>query len=99
MQKQKTRVASNHACKINAPHTRTYPYEVSAMKRSSFSALSFIIYACRTILGGMITDITIASYIRVAYVLHFFHFRVVQEAEQKALISLLDKAWTTIDFS
>ena len=24
-----------HACKINAPHTRTYPYETSIMKRSS----------------------------------------------------------------
>ena len=24
-----------HACKMNAPHTRTYPYEVSATKRSS----------------------------------------------------------------
>ena len=24
-----------HTCKINAPRTRTYPYEVSAMKRSS----------------------------------------------------------------
>ena len=43
--KQKTRMASNqsctrmcthlHACKMNAPHTRTYPYEVSATKRSS----------------------------------------------------------------
>ena len=45
VQKQKTRVASNHsctrvcthlhACKMNAPHTRTYPYEVSATKQSS----------------------------------------------------------------
>ena len=24
-----------HTCKINAPHTRTYPYEVSATKQSS----------------------------------------------------------------
>ena len=23
-----------HACKMNAPHTRTYPYEVSTTKRS-----------------------------------------------------------------
>ena len=69
VQKQKTSVASNHsctrvcthlhACKMNAPHTRTYPYEVSAMKRllTTSSALSFIIYACRTILGGIVTDI------------------------------------------
>ena len=45
---------------INQPHTRTYPYEVSATKRSSLqtsSALSFILYACRTILGGIVTDI------------------------------------------
>ena len=35
VQKQKTRVALNHVCKINAPHTRTYPYKVSATKRPS----------------------------------------------------------------
>ena len=38
-QKDKTRVAYQathlHVCKINTPHARTYPYEVSAMKRSS----------------------------------------------------------------
>ena len=42
VQKQKTSMASNHsctrvcthlhACKMNAPYTRTYPYEVSATK-------------------------------------------------------------------
>ena len=31
-----TRVCTHlHASKMNAPHTRTYPYEVSATKRSS----------------------------------------------------------------
>ena len=34
VQKQKTRVALNHVCKINAPHIRTYPYKVSATKQS-----------------------------------------------------------------
>ena len=56
---QTTRV---QVCKINnAPHTRTYPNEVSATKQSSLqpvaSALSFIIYPCRTILDGIVTDI------------------------------------------
>ena len=49
-----------HACKINAPQTCTYRYEISAMKRSTLqtsSALSFTIYACRTILGGIVTNI------------------------------------------
>ena len=45
VQKQKTRVASNHlctrvcthvhACKMNTLHTRTYPYKVSITKRYS----------------------------------------------------------------
>ena len=45
VQKQKTCMASNHSCtrmcthlytcKMNAPHIRTYPYEVSATKLSS----------------------------------------------------------------
>ena len=37
VQKQKTRVALNHVFKIkfNVPHTRTYPYKVSATKRPS----------------------------------------------------------------
>ena len=47
--KQKTCVPSNHsctrvctqkhACKMNAPHTRTYPYEVSVTKRSSLQTV------------------------------------------------------------
>ena len=28
-----------HACKMNAPHTRTYPYEVSATKQSSLQPI------------------------------------------------------------
>ena len=35
VQKQKTQVALNHVCKINTPHTRTYPYIVSVTKRLS----------------------------------------------------------------
>ena len=121
LQKQKTCKASNHVCKINAPRTRTYPYEVSATKRSSLQpvvrTLSFIVYACRIILGGIVTDILgdprhtafvapcsysyvgmyVAhaynyvysyNYIRVTFVYYIFHFRLVQEAEQKALILL-----------
>ena len=48
------------ACKISAPHTSTYPYELFAMKQSLqpvASALSFIIYTCRNIFIGMVTDI------------------------------------------
>ena len=33
--KHKTCMVSNHVCKLNAPHTCTYPYEVLATKRSS----------------------------------------------------------------
>ena len=87
------------------------------------SALSYIIYTCITILGGIVTDIlghlrhtaSVAACSQLdTYVAHtynysqlylcnlcttFFHFRLVQEAEQKALISLLDMAWTTISYS
>ena len=48
-----------HVNKCTTPHT--YPHEVSTTKRSSLqpvaSALSFIIYACRTILRGIVTNI------------------------------------------
>ena len=126
VQNEKTCVSSSYTCKINAryvPHARTYPYKVSPMKRSCLqpvaSTLSFIMYTCRPILGGIVTHaytgtlksyciccslqqlaryvssshilITITGYIRVTYVLQFiFNFWLVQEAQQKALISLLD---------
>ena len=40
--KAKTHVASTmhvYVCKIHAPHTRTYPYEVSATKQSSLQSV------------------------------------------------------------
>ena len=47
-----------HTCKINAPHTHAYPYEVSSMKQASVAnPLSFIIYTCKNNLGRMVTDI------------------------------------------
>ena len=69
MQKQKTGVASNHAasnqvCKIKyTTHThlsiRSICHEMILLTTSS--ALSFIIYTCRTILGGIVTDILLAG--------------------------------------
>ena len=59
--KAKTCMASNHACKVNIPHTCIYPYKVFATKQSSLqpvaSTLSFTIYAYRTIFGRMVTNI------------------------------------------
>ena len=36
-----------HVCKINTPHTRTYPYEVSAMKQSSLQPVVLALYNLR----------------------------------------------------
>ena len=58
---QTTRVHAVHTCKIIAPHSYTHLsiwsicYETILLTTSS--TLSFIIYACRTILGGIVTDI------------------------------------------
>ena len=61
--KQKTCVNQTtcwHKCKINAPHTHAYPYKVlchETILLTTSSALRFIIYTCRTILGGMVINI------------------------------------------
>ena len=82
---------------MNAPHMHLSLQSIchDTILLTTSSALSFIMYACRTILGGTVIDnprhsafvgnctplqlagyvrsshITIASYIRVTYELHF----------------------------
>ena len=87
------------------------------------SVLTLIIYACRNIPGGIVTNILghlrhtifVAACSQLGIYIHsshihitiasynlcttFFHFRLVQEVEQKALIPLLDMVWTTISYS
>ena len=48
VQKQKTLVASNHKCKINAPHTHAYPYKIifhETILLATSNPLSFIRYS------------------------------------------------------
>ena len=57
VQKQKTRVASNHEMHHTHMHLPIQNICHKTILLITSSALSFIIYACRTILGGMVTDI------------------------------------------